>query len=109
MGVEERLLSSPPPKQSASTFTKSTFFFPDPNILLGKMPIKIVKEAKFLGLIFDTKLIFKNHVQYLKSSCQKALDILRVVGHSDWGADHIVLLCLYHALVRSRLDYRSIV
>ena len=38
---------------------------PDPNILLGKTPIKVVKEAKFLGLIFDTKLTFKN-----QSSCQ---------------------------------------
>ena len=84
-------------------------FFPDPNILLGKTPIKVVKEAKFLGLIFDTKLTFKNRVQYLKSSCQKAVDILRVVGHTDWGADCIVLLRLYHVLVHSKLDYGSIV
>ena len=33
-------------------------FPPDPNILLGKTPIKVVKEANFLGLIFDTKLTF---------------------------------------------------
>ena len=59
------------------------FLTPDPNILLGKTPIKVVKKAKFLGLIFDTKLTFKNHIQYLKTSCQKALDILRVVGHTD--------------------------
>ena len=49
-------------------------FFPD-HIFLGKTP---KKEAKFLGLIFDTKLTFKNHVQHLKFSCQKALHILRV-------------------------------
>ena len=46
------------------------FFSADPNILLGKTPIKVVKEPKFVGLIFDTKLIFKNHIQYLKTSCQ---------------------------------------
>ena len=91
-------------RQSASTFTNHTFFSPDPNIFLGKMPIKVVKEAKFLGVIFDTKLIFKNHVQYLKYSCQKALNILQVVGHTDWGADCIILLCLYHVLVCSKLD-----
>ena len=96
-------------KFSTSTFTNSTFFSPDPNILLGKTPIIVVKEAKFLGLIFYTKLTFKNHVQYLKSSCQKALDILLVVGHTDWGVDRIVLLRLYRALVRSTLDYGSIV
>ena len=84
-------------------------FFPDPNMLLGKTPIKVVKEAKFLGLIFDTKLTFKNHIKYLKTSCQKALDILRVVGHTGWGADRIVLLRLYRRLVRSKLDYGCIV
>ena len=47
-------------------------------------------------------------MQHPKSSCQKALDILRVMGHADWGADHISL-CLYNVLVRSKLDYRCIV
>ena len=55
------------------------------------------------------KLAFKNHIQYLKTSCQKALDILRVVGHTDWGADRIVLLRLYRSLVHSKLDYGGIV
>ena len=69
-----------------------------------------VKEAKFLGHIFDTKLTFKNHIQYLKSSFQKALDIImRIVGHTDWGADRTVLLRLCRALVRSKLEYGCIV
>ena len=90
-------------------FHQQYVFSPDPNILLGKTPIKVVREVKFLGVIFDTKLTFKNHIQYLKTSCQKALDILRVVGHTDWGADHVVLLRLYRLLVRSKLDYGCIV
>ena len=90
-------------------FHQQYVFFPDTNILLGKTPIKVVKEAKFLGLIFDTKLTLKNHIQYLKTSCQKALDIFRVVGHTDWVADRIVLLRLYRSLVRSKLDYGCIV
>ena len=96
-------------------FTNSTFFFPDPKILLEKIAlgafiaVRVVKEAKFLGLIFYTKLTFKNHVQYSKTSCQKALCILWIVGHTDWGTNHIVMQCLYCALIRSKLDYRSIV
>ena len=36
--------------------------------------------------------------------------ILRVVRHTDWGADRIVLLRLYRATpVRSKLDYECIV
>ena len=90
-------------------FHQQYIFFPDPNILLGRTPIKVVREAKFLGVIFDTKLTFKNRIQYLKTSYQKALDILHVVGHTDWGADRIILLCLYRSLVCSKLDYGCIV
>ena len=59
---------------------------------------------KFLGLIFYRKLDFKAHVKYLKEKCRKALNILRVVGHNDWGADKSTLLKLYRTLVRSKLD-----
>ena len=55
------------------------------------------------------KLAFKNHIQYLKTSCQKALDILCVVGHADWGADRIILLYLYRSLVHTKLDCGCIV
>ena len=51
--------------------------FSDPEILLDKIPIKVVTEAKFLGLVFDYTLSFKSHIQYMKTSCQKALDTLR--------------------------------
>ena len=66
-------------------------------------------EVKVLGLIFDQKLNFKAHVKYLKEKCRKALNILRVVGHTDWGADKSTLLELYRTLVRSKLDYGSAV
>ena len=78
-------------------------------VFLGGEPIPVVKEHKFLGLIFDNKLNFIPHIKYLKAKCKKALNILKVVSHYDWGADCKVLLRLYRALVRSKLDYGSIV
>ena len=45
----------------------------------------------------------------MKAKCQKALNLLRVVAHTDWGADRKVLLHLYRTIVRSKLDYGSIV
>ena len=84
--------------------------FAAPSILLDeKNPIKVVTEAKFLSVIFDRTLSYSSHVNYLKTNCLKALDILKVVGHTDWGADQKTLLCLYWALVRSKLDYGCIV
>lgn len=37
------------------------------------------------------------------------MDILKVLTKTKWGADSNVLLRLYRVLIRSRLDYGSIV
>ena len=56
----------------------------DPVLKLDNDPIQFVKEAKFLGLIWDTKLTFEPHIKYLKARCQKSL---KVLSHTEWGAD----------------------
>ena len=66
----------------------------DPSLKLYNSEIPVVSETKFLGLIFDKKLSFKAHISYLKKKCLKALNLLRVIAHTDWGADSITLLKL---------------
>ena len=68
-----------------------------------------MKEARFLGVIFDQKLSFIPHLKALKAKCLKALDIIKVVSNQDWGADKSVLLNFYRSLIRSKLDYGCIV
>ena len=67
--------------------------------------MKVADEAKFLGLVFDSRLTLRAHVKYLKTVCGKALNVLRVVGHTTWSADKVVLSRLYRALVHSKLYY----
>ena len=62
-----------------------------------------------VGVVFDRKLSFIPHIKQLKAKCQKALNLLRVVAHTDWGADRKVLLNLYRTKIRSKLDYGSII
>ena len=81
----------------------------DPELKLGSEPIQFVKEHKFLGIIWDPKLKFKAHIDYLRKRCFKALNIIKVVSHLEWGADTRTLLNLYQSLVRSKVDYGSIV
>ena len=85
----------------------------DPALDLGKLygysPIEFVKEHKFLGLIWDTKLNFKAHIKYLKLKCYKALNLLKVISHTAWGSDTKTLIKLYKSLILSKLDYGSIV
>ena len=78
---------------------------PDPTLVLYKNPIPVKKETKFLGILPDSKLTFLPHIKGLKKKCVKALNLLQVVSNTDWGGDRTVLLRLYRALIRSKLDY----
>ena len=81
----------------------------DPELNLYGSLIPVVEDFKFLGVLFDRKLSFIPHIKYLKAKCLKALNLLKVLSHTDWGADRTVLLQLYRSLIRSKLDYGSIV
>ena len=94
--------------------TKAMHFCPDkkcmnPVLKLDNDHIQFVKETKFLGLIWETKLTFEPHIKYLKARCQKSLNILKVLSRSEWGADRTTSLKLYRSLVRSKLDYGCLV
>jgi ribonuclease HI len=82
---------------------------PEPCLKLNNSDIPVVEETKFLGVTFDSKLTFRPHIAYLKQKCLKAMNLLRVVTYTDWGADSTTLLRLYRSLVRSKLDYGCIV
>ena len=99
------VLNSPPAKQSACTSVISV------NTLHNRLSCwtKILStEAKFLDVIFDRTLSYSSRVNYLKTNCVKDLNVLKVIGHTDWGADQKTLLCFYGALIRSKLDHGCI-
>ena len=77
----------------------------DPVLWLYGSNIPIVPEAKFLGIIFDRKLSFIPHIKYLMNKCLKALNLLKLLSHTNWGADRITLLQLYRSLIQSKLHY----
>ena len=81
----------------------------DPEIQLNGNLIPVVDETRFLGLIFDKKLSFISHITQLKSRCSSALNLLKVLANTSWGADRKILLRLYDALIRSKLDFGCIV
>lgn len=82
---------------------------PEPILFINNSPIPVANEAKFLGITFDRKLTFRSHISQLKTKCLKASNIIKVISHYDWGGDQDSLLSIYRALIRSRIDYGSIV
>jgi ribonuclease HI len=90
-------------------FSPPRSFQPDPELTLNGSIIKVINQYKFLGIIFDSKLSFIPHIKQLKTKCFKSLNLLKVVSKLSWGGDSTVLLRLYRAITRSRLDYGCIV
>jgi hypothetical protein len=72
--------------------------------------LKIEKSARFLGVVFDSRLTWRQHTaEYETDRCQKRLNLMRMASGSRWGAERKTLLTIYRALIRSVVDYGSIV
>jgi hypothetical protein len=90
-------------------FCQQHILHPEPELKIDKVPIPVVTECKFLGSILDRKLNFISHLKYLEERCMKAMNLLEVVAHKDWGANCATLLKLYRSHIRSKLEYGCIV
>ncbi|EZA48999.1 hypothetical protein X777_12850, partial [Ooceraea biroi] len=84
----------------------------DRNVLeylkLGTYKLPQTNNLKILGLTFDHKLTCKTHINNLKAECQRRINIIKSIV-PKWGADQTVILKTYRALVRTNLNYGSIV
>ena len=78
---------------------------PDPDLYMYGQRISCKEETRFLGLLFDKKLTWVPHLRDLKIRCSKALNVLRVLSPTSWGADRKHLLILYKTLVASKMAY----
>ena len=67
-----------------------------------------VKYCKFLGITFDEGLNFKEHFRNLAESCEARIKILKVLSSQSWAINNKILLSIYKLLVRSLIEYSSI-
>ncbi|GBM30988.1 RNA-directed DNA polymerase from mobile element jockey [Araneus ventricosus] len=97
------------PKTVAIHFCRRRGLYLDPKLLLNDCTIPIVRNAKYFGLILDSKLTFKPHVNYLRRKCIQSLNIIKMLSGTSYGAKTSTLLKVYKALIRSKLDYGCVV
>lgn len=81
-----------------------------PVLKLGDSILPYTESMRFLGLIWDPKLTWKNHIVNLKAECTKLLGLLKSITSREWGADqyHRLQYCstkVYRMYIRSKLDY----
>ena len=95
------------PKTKAIIFSKHRLRKPPTILKIYNQNIEYVKKFKFLGLIFDSKLNWTHHIDYVEENCNRRINLLRCVSGTKWGANRKNLYNLYTALIRSKIDYGS--
>ena len=94
----------------------SYLHFNNDGILPGESEIVIadtnllsVESVKFLGIYYDYKLTFERHLRYVQEKANRALNIVKFLRGTWWGAHPSTLITFYKSFVRSTIDYGSFI
>ena len=93
-----------PTKSNFVLFTRKRNI-PNINLNIKGVDVPSADSVTFLGMIFDKKLRWHEHIKYLYDSCHKRLNILRSLQSQAWGADRHTLILIFKSYIRSKLDY----
>ena len=101
----ENVLRFSKEKTKCIHFCNQHKLFLTPVLKIDPTEIRIVEQYKYPQVIFDCKLFFIPHIKYLRTKCNKTIQLLRIIAHTNWGGRKETLLKLYCSLIRSKLNY----
>ena len=64
-------------------------------IYLNNKILEQVKIIKYLGIIFDSKMTFRDHVNYVEEKCTKLIFTVSKSTKVTWGLKHTALKTIY--------------
>jgi hypothetical protein len=67
------------------------------------------KACVFLGVMFDDKLSFNLHLEYILKKIFNRQNLLKILAHRKWKLNFNTLLMIYYSLIRSLIDYVSFI
>ena len=102
--ADQWLVNFNPKKTKSMTFSNKNVIHP-PVHFQNKI-IDDVEQHKHLGLTFNTKLNWNDHISNIISSVSKLLDVLQKLSKE---IDRKSLVVIYHTFVRSKMEYACIV
>jgi len=77
----------------------------DLEIYLNFRPLTQVVSLKYLGIIIDSKLTFKEHINYITDKCSKLIFALSKSAKINWGLSHNTLKSIYTGAILPLLLY----
>ena len=76
-----------------------------PNLTIYDQTVEYTDQAKFLGVLLDTRMNLKNHVDYVRTKALKRIPLMKCLAGRGCGADRSTLLLLYKSMIRPILEY----
>jgi len=64
-------------------------------IYLNNKILEQVNKIRYLGIIFDSKMTFRDHVNYVEEKCTKLIFTLLKSAKVIWGLNHKALKTIY--------------
>ena len=95
-------------KTKAMLFTRRRKNIFKPNLFLNGTKLEYTQQYKFLGVIFDHKLSWVNHIKVTKAKATKSLNLIKMLSSHSFGSDRTLLLKIHQCIVLPILDYGSI-
>ena len=96
-------------KSRSILFQKRNIHQDLPNIYWGTNVIQWSTNIKYLGMILDSNLKWKLHIDFLAKRAIGGINAMRAISRVWWGAHPCTLSMIYKGIVRSHLDYGSII
>ena len=62
---------------------------------MNNKTIPQVQKLKYLGIIIDYKLTFRDHMNYIAEKCTKLIFVLAKLAKINWGLGHKALWTIY--------------
>ena len=92
-------------KTNCIHFHRRRHFQPPLLLTLNGSIIPNRDSIKYLGMVVDRKLNWKEHIKAVRTDCLRRLDLLKCISRTSWGSDRTTMLRVYRAIIRSKLDY----
>ena len=74
-------------------------------LMMDDTELKVVDEQTYLGVTFDKRLTWNQHVQRAETKARRKLNIMRKLAGTTWGANEKILKQVYQSTVRPHLEY----
>jgi ribonuclease HI len=93
-------------KTTATLFSLSTKAIAG-RLTIGGTPLTFEDQQTYLGVTFDRRQTWKQHILTAEAKARRKLNIMRKLAGTQWGATEKILKTVYQGSVRPHLEYGS--